>query len=72
MELIIVTILDSSITQLINQKQQIARPLYCFQKVDGKQECNVFNNIFRLATKEIEVGEELYFDYGDKFKTKWL
>ncbi|CAD8120433.1 unnamed protein product [Paramecium sonneborni] len=25
-----------------------------------------------LATKDIEVGEELYFDYGDKFKTKWL
>ncbi|CAD8185714.1 unnamed protein product [Paramecium octaurelia] len=25
-----------------------------------------------LATREIEVGQELYFDYGDKFKTKWL
>lgn len=28
--------------------------------------------ITRFTTKNISIGEELFFDYGDKFLTKWL
>lgn len=40
MELIIAIILDSLITQQINQKQQIVKPLYYSLKEDGGLECN--------------------------------
>lgn len=54
-----------------NQKQLIVKLLYFFQKVDGEQQCNILSRL-RIASKDISIGEELFFDYGDKFKTKWV
>lgn len=56
-----------------NQNQPIVKHKFYFQKVDGELQCKIYTiTLFRFTTKNISIGEELFFDYGDKFLTKWL